>query len=448
MYGTISRRDAVKKIIWGSSAVSTLSYLNLFGMEKSKQPNIILMVADNLGRESVGYYGNHIFVTPRLDNFASEGVVFDNCLIASPLCTPARCGWNTGRHPYRVGLNNQTVPDDPQSGLSQDEITIAEILRNAGYHTALFGKWNLGYDKKFNPIYHGFDEFYGSTAGHADYYTHIYNSSGRIHFYRGITPVNDKGYFDQLFTDEAIKFLQSRKDRKKPFYMNLCFYAPHGPYQAPPGYYHSNNPDVNYRHIIEYLDKCVGRVVDQVDQLGIAEETLIVFLSDQGSSHMNNFNRDLREGGLKVVCNARWKGRIPAGKRVNTPWMHLDLYPTFAAISGAQIPDDRVLDGQNIWPLFEGKETDNDRTFCWSFNKEDAIRIGDWKLLVQDGSVVGLFNLKNDPEEKIDCSTKYPNKIAKMKQVHAKWKFECKAQQTSIANSGKQYENLNHNNSY
>ena len=173
------------------------------------------MVADNLGCEAVDYYGEGIFDTPRLNTMASKGVVFDNCLIATPLCSPARCAWNTGRHPYRVGINSQTRPDDPESGLSLREVSIARLLRNAGYTTGLFGKWNLGYAAKFNPLHHGFHEFYGSNAGHADYYTHLYNRDMKSHFFRGLEPIADEGYFDTLFTDEAIKFInrQSQKPR-------------------------------------------------------------------------------------------------------------------------------------------------------------------------------------------------------------------------------------------
>ena len=401
----------------------------------ANKPNIILMVADNLGRESVGYYDQKTFETPRLNRMAAEGVVFDNCLIATPLCSPARCALNTGRHPYRVGLNSQPVPGDPKSGLSLKEISLAKILSDAGYHTALFGKWNLGYAQKFNPIHHGFDEFYGSNAGHADYYTHLYNRDMKSHFYRNLTPIKDEGYFDKLFTDKANCFLQSRKDNAQPFYLNLAFYAPHGPYHAPPGYYHSDDPDTNYRHMVEYLDLCVGRVLDEVDRLGLAENTLVVFLSDQGGSRVNGYGRTLWERGLKVICNAVWRGKISPGTRVKTPWVHLDLYPTFAALAGAHVPSDRVIDGRNVWPLFEGKEKTNDRVFHWTYRNEDAVRIGDFKLHLTAGKSDGLFNIAKDSNEEHDLSAQHPEKVAKMRALHARWKKECEAQQTSVARS-------------
>ena len=398
-------------------------------------PNIIFMVADNLGRESVGYYGDHIFETPRMDALASEGVIFDNCLIATPLCAPARCGWNTGRCPYRVGINTQTKPGDPESGISSEEITLATLLKGAGYDTALFGKWNLGYHEKHNPLHHGFDTFYGSMAGNADYYTHVYRDL-KTHFYRGLDPIQDEGYFDQLFTDEAIHYLQTRKDNPNPFYLNLTFYAPHGPYQAPPGYYH--NTEKNYQYMIEYLDACVGRVVDEVDRLGMAENTLIVFLSDQGGSHINNYGRTLQETGLKVVCNARWKGSIPEGSRVQTPWMHLDVYTTFAKLAGASIPQDRVIDAVDIWPLFEGREMDmSDRAFHWTYQtrqgRRDVIRICNLKLHLLDGNIHQLFDLASDPEETTNILQDHTEQANHMADLHRTWKTECEAKQTSKA---------------
>ncbi len=418
---SISRRNALKHIMFNISALSATSLIGSCAPKGVDSPNIILMVADNLGRESVGYYGNRIFNTPNIDKLASEGVIFENCHIATPICAPARCGWNTGRHPFRVGLNSQI----DEAAIPDYEITIAEVLKNAGYHTALIGKWNLGYEKKSNPIYHGFEEYYGSNAGHADYYTHVYSHDLKKHFYRGLEPVDDQGYFDELFTNEAIAFLNRLNGNSKPFYLNLCFYAPHGPYQAPPGYYHGT-PDENYRYMIEYLDKCVGRVVDEVDNSGLKNNTLIVFLSDQGGSYINNYGRTLRQNSLKVVCNARWPGIIPQGKRVKTPWVHLDIYTTLIELGGGNIPTDRVVDGQNIWPLFLGNELSSNRTLYWTYRHWDAIQEKGFKLHMTKGTVDGLYNLTSDPDEQKDLSKMYPDLVKKLKARQEKWKSECR----------------------
>ena len=444
MRNKITRRNFLKSVGFGAATLSTCLHSDANAASKNK-PNIIFMVADNLGREAVGFYeadatevSNVLKIkTPHLDRLASQGVIFDNCLIGTPLCGPARCGWNTGRHAYRVGLNDQTNPHRPEGGLSPEEITIAEILRDAGYDTALFGKWNLGYAEKFNPLHHGFDRYYGSNAGHADYYTHVYNKDKKRHFYRNLTPINDEGYFDKLFTDEAVKFLRTRKTNPRPFYMNLTFYAPHGPYQPPPGYDHSDDPKENYKHMVQYLDSCVGRVVEDVDRLGIAENTLIVFLSDQGGSFLNGYGRTLSEFSLKVICNARWNGRIPAGTRVHTPWLHLDIYAVFATLAGTEIPRGRVIDAENVWPLFEGREAEHDRMLCWTFKNEDAIRMEDLKLRMKDGKVLGLFDLADDPDEEKDIASAHLEKVKRMRELHAKWKKECEAQQTNTTDPNK-----------
>lgn len=444
MCNKTSRRQFLKTFGLGVAALGTYLRSGVRAASREK-PNIIFIVADNLGREAVGFYkadstetSDRLKIkTPYLHRLASEGVIFDNCLIGTPLCGPARCGWNTGRHAYRVGLNSQTNPRIPEDGLSSKEITIAEILKNAGYDTALFGKWNLGYAEKFNPIYHGFDQYYGSNAGHADYYTHLYNRDMKNYFYRNLTPINDEGYFDKLFTDEAVKYLRERKANPKPFYMNLAFYAPHGPYQPPPGYYHSDDPKTNYKHMVQYLDFCVSRVVEEVDRLGIAENTLIVFLSDQGGSFLNDYGRTLSEKSLKVICCARWKGRIPGGKRIRTPWLHLDLYAVFAGLTGARTPRDRVIDAIDVWSLFEGREMEHDRTFYWTYKEEDAIRIGNLKLRMKDGNILGLFDLAADPGEEKNLASAYPEKVKQMINLQAKWKKECETQQTSVTDAGK-----------
>ena len=422
-------------IVAGGLFTSALSAAT--GSGAGSKPNLIFIVADNLGRESVGYYGGRDTRTPHLDRMAAQGVVFENCLIAAPLCAPARCGWNTGRYPYRVGINDrQPSPKNPESGLSPREITLAQILRGAGYATALVGKWNLGYAEKFNPLNYGFDTFYGSLAGHADYYTHVYDSDMKVHFLRDRKPVSDRGYFDELFADEAIRVMRARSAQSKPFYLNLCFYAPHGPYQAPPGFHHSDEPATNYQHMIEFLDTCVGRVLAELERLRLAESTLVVFLSDQGGSNGNGYGRTLRENSLKVICHAAWPGVIPPGKRVATPWLHLDLFSVFAALAGAAVPVDRTIDAQNVWPLFDGRELPHDRSFFWTFKNEDAARTGDWKLHLTSGKPDGLFNLAVDPDEKSDQSRAHPNKVRELQALQARWKVECARQQTSRSGTG------------
>ncbi|OVE79876.1 hypothetical protein BVY01_01315 [bacterium I07] len=200
--------------------------------------------------------------------------------------------------------------------------------------------------------------------------------------------------------------------------------------------------------MIEYLDTCVGRVLQTVNETNLAENTLIVFLSDQGASSRNDFKRDLTEGGLKVVCNSVWPGQIPAGARVQTAWVHYDLYTTFAAFAGAKIPEDRIVDGKDVQSLFRGENPENKRTIYWTYSNEDAIRIENWKLHIIKGKVKGLYDLDKDPDEKNDLSAKHQSRVREMQKQIEKWKAECKAGQTSMARSGKTYPIKNHNNNY
>ena len=163
---------------------------------------------------------------------------------------------------------------------------------------------------------------------------------------------------------------------------------------------------------------------------------------------MNTHKRELTEGGLKVVCNALWKGKIPQGSRVATPWVHYDLYTTFADLAGGAVPTDKIVDGQNVWPLFEGKELEHNRTLFWTFGKEDAIRIGDLKLHIINGKVKGLYDLASDPDELIDLSKQFPDKVKQMTEQQALWKKKCEAEQTSTSRSEKKYSNANHNHAY
>jgi len=276
MRNTITRRNFLKSVGFGAATLSTCLHSDANAASKNK-PNIIFMVADNLGREAVGFYeadatevSNVLKIkTPHLDRLASQGVIFDNCLIGTPLCGPARCGWDTGRHAYRVGLNDQTNPHRPDGGLSPEEITT------------------------------------------------------------------------------------------------------------------------------------------------------------------------LSEFSLKVICNARWNGRIPAGTRVHTPWLHLDLYAVFATLAGTEIPRGRVINAENVWPLFEGREAKHDRMLCWTFKNEDAIRMEDLKLRMKDGKVLGLFDLADDPDEEKDIASAHLEKVKRMRELHAKWKKECEAQQTNTTDPNK-----------
>lgn len=320
----------------------------------SKRPNIFLMIADNLGVESVGTYGGSLFATPRIDSIGREGVIFERCYIGTPLWAPARAGHMTGRYPECGGVRSQPSPGNPDEGLSPDEVTIAEVLRSAGYRTAIFGKWNPGYDWAFLPNHQRFDTYCGISAGHADYSTHEYDRDGKKHLYRHTALIGPEGHMDNLCTDEAVRYLEARASNDRPFFAVMAFSAPHGPYQAPPGYPSGGTTDEVYGFMIDNLDRNTGRILDALRKTGAEENTLIVFISDQGSSRMNPYRRDVTEGGLRVVCHARQSGRTRPGTRVHTRIISSDWFATFAELGGGEVPADRLIAGRNIARLLNG----------------------------------------------------------------------------------------------
>ncbi|MHC4994676.1 MAG: sulfatase-like hydrolase/transferase [Planctomycetota bacterium] len=381
-------------------------------------PNIVLLVVDNMGRESVGHYGGKLFSTPRIDAIGSEGVVFERCYIGTPLCSPARAGLMTGRYPHWAGVFGQPDPRKPkEGGLDLREVTLAQTLKAAGYHTGLFGKWNLGYDEIYLPTRRGFDRYYGINAGHADYYTHIYDKDGKKYFYSDTEPIDPVGYVDNLCVDEALKWLRHVGRNDRPFFLEVAFFTPHGPYQSPPGYPAEGDVDAVYGYMIDNLDKNVGRIIDGLKEVGVADDTLIVFLSDQGASSKNPYRRDLTEGGLKVVCYAKWPGHTAAGARVATPFISYDWFTTLTEIGGGAIPTDRVIVGKNIGRLLRGDGPSPHETFYWTYKDEDAVLHDDWKLHLKNDGVQGLYYLSDDAEAKNDLAGRYPERVERLRKM-------------------------------
>lgn len=422
---TLSRREF--SVSLGMGILGAGCGMHALGARKtmSKRPNLVMIIADNLGVESVGTYGGTLFSTPRIDSIGRDGVIFDNCYIGTPLCSPARAGLMTGRYPQCAGVHGQPNPNRPEDGgLSLDEVTLANVLKDAGYKAAIFGKWNLGYHPKFLPIHRGFDTYYGINAGHADYYTHIYDRDGKKYFYRDTTPVDPEGYVDNLCTDEALKYLSEQKDSEAPFFMVMAFFTPHGPYQSPPGYPTEADTDAVYGQMIDNMDRLTGRILDKLDETGLAQNTLVMFISDQGSSRMNPYKRDLTEGGLKVVCHARCPGHIKPGIRVGTPMISYDWFTTFAELGAGKIPTDRLIVGKNISHLFQGDGECPHEAFYWHYGNEDAIREGNWKLHLKNGKVLGLFDLASDPEAKRELSADHPQRVENLKKKLLSWKAD------------------------
>lgn len=404
------------------------------------KPNILYIVADDLGWKDVGFNGASDIRTPNLDALASGGARFDQFYV-QPMCTPTRAALMTGRYPFRYGLQTAVIPSTSTYGLNLDEWLLPQALKEAGYDTAIIGKWHLGHaDKKFWPKQRGFDYQYGAMIGELDYYTH--GDKGVLDWFRDNEPVREEGYTTTLLGNDAVRYIEHH-DKSTPFFMYLAFNAPHTPYQAPQENV-DRFPDIKdptrrtYAGMVSCLDDQVGRVVAALDKAGIRDNTLIIFHSDNGGTRSAMFagvmadmskvtipcdngpyregKGTLFEGGTRVCALANWPGRILPGQREEL--IHIvDMYPTLTGLSGASTAKSKPLDGVNAWDVIT-KGSDSKRTEI-VYNIEPfraAIREGDWKLIWRTmlPSSVDLYNIAEDPAESKNLASQYPERVLAM----------------------------------
>lgn len=452
------RSDASMKTL----SLSLLSHLVCVGILsatsaadlKVNRPNIVLIFSDDQGWNDVGAYGSEI-PTPNIDRLAKEGIKFTHFYSASSICTPSRFGLLTGRNPSRshdrlLGALMFMAEEDKVRGIHSDETTIATVLRDqAGYDTALIGKWHLGHGApSFLPVNHGFDLFRGHTGGCIDYFTMTY---GKIpDWYHGLDLVSENGYATELIADEATHYLESRAKSEKPFFLYLAYNAPHfgkgySPKDdAPVNIMQAQAADLKRVASIEdkvrrefaamtvNLDDGVGQVLETLDQTGLADNTLVIFLTDHGGDPVyGGSNLPLRgtkatlfEGGLRVPCVMRWPGQIQPGTVIDQPVGSLDLFPTFCSLGGVET-DDHVLDGIDLspWLLHESAEM-KEREFFWELGAHAeldrqtwaALRSGSWKYLRSPTEGEFLFDLAADPNEEQNLAEVHPERLAELRQ--------------------------------
>lgn len=402
--------------------------------EGRRPPNIIYIMADDLGWKDVGFHGSDI-ETPVLDGLAKAGVQFDE-FYAQPMCTPSRAAFLTGRYPLRYGLQSGVIPSAGAYGLATDEYLLPQLLKDAGYETALVGKWHLGHgDTKYWPRQRGFDHFYGALVGEIDHFKHA--SHGVKDWYRNNTPLDETGYDNTLFGDEAARLIRTR-ETGKPLFLYLAFTAPHSPFQAPEPYVkrYAHIKDEQrrlYAAMVTAMDDAVGHVLKALEETGQRENTVIVFQSDNGGVRSalfageskvgdnlpadNGPYRDgkgtLFEGGTRVVGFMNWPGHIKPGTVQGLSHV-VDMYPTLAAIAGATMEKNKPLDGMNLWPaISEGAATPRDEVIYNVDPTGGAVRQGDMKLVWQAGlpGKVELFDLSKDPRETTNLAGQNPELV-------------------------------------
>ncbi len=408
----------------------------------SRKPNIVHIVADDLGWKDVGFNGCADIKTPNIDKLAAEGAKFTQFYV-QPMCTPTRAALMTGRYPFRYGLQTAVIPGTAGYGLDTSEFLMPQCLKDAGYKTAIIGKWHLGHaDLKYWPKQRGFDYAYGATIGELDYYSH--GDAGVLDWFRNNKPVKEKGYTTQLIGNDAVKYINAQEPNK-PFYLYLTFNAPHTPYQAPKEYV-DRYPNIadptrrTYAGMVTCLDDEIGRVVAALDKKGLRDNTLILLHSDNGGTRNAMFagqmadvskikipcdngpyrggKGELFEGGCRVAACANWPGHIKA-QTVDGMIHAVDLYPTLAALAGASTAKCKPLDGLNVWDtIAEGKPSPRTEIVYNIEPFRGALRQGDWKLIWRTmlPSSVDLYNLVQDPSEKNNLATANPDKIAAFQQ--------------------------------
>ena len=418
----------------------------------AERPNVVLITADNLGYGDLPAYGNDEIRAPHLDQLAQEGVRCAAFYTASPTCTVSRASLLTGRTPQRHGLNVQLpgIGGNYGIGLSHSEILLPQLLREQGYRTACFGKWNIGFAPGSRPTDRGFDEFFGHASGNIDYYTHVYG--GRLDMHRGTEPVKVAGYSTDLFAAEACRFIREHVD--DPFFIYLPFNAPHFPnaknkqhgedavWQAPDDAFavYGYDPQTTdarqrYRAVVTALDAAIGRVLNQLADSGLEKRTLVMFMSDNGAFMLPGrglevaSNAPLREGGvtlweggIRVPALVKWPGVIPAGTVCDEPLWSCDFFSLTLRAAGAEPPADRTIDGRDPLPTLAGTAPSPHETLCWQFGEFSAIRRGKYKLLrTAPDTAWMLFDLENDLDESQDLAAAQPARVREWSRTFAQW---------------------------
>ena len=404
---------------------------------QAQRPNIIYIMADDMGFGDLSSYGNKNFSTPNLDKLALQGAKFVNAYSAGPLCTPTRAAFMTGRYPARttVGLIEPltNTKSDTSFGLTKDIPSIATLMKMGGYQTALVGKWHLGTRSQHSPVKNGFDYFFGFRSGAADYISH--KGDGRQpDLYENDSLVYSKGYLTDLFSDKAVAFIKQEHD--KPFFLAVTFNAPHWPWQLQDSNVYDDS--VNFRNggsaavyagMMKSLDDGVGRIIKALDDEELSRKTIVIFTNDNGGERysdnggLTNAKGSLWEGGIKVPAFVRWTGKIPPGSITHQVAVTMDWTATILAAGGSKGHIDYPIDGIDLMPMLLMTKKNVERPIYWrTFQriKQNAVRVGDWKYL-KDEKGEYLFNLADDQGEKNDLKAREPAILVKLKNRYADW---------------------------
>jgi arylsulfatase A-like enzyme len=399
-------------------------------------PSFIFILADDLGYADLGCYGGRSSSSPSLDRMAGAGLRFTDGYSNSPVCSPTRFALATGRWQYRLRggadepIASRSARGSTVLGLPPSHPTLASLLRDAGYATALVGKWHLGFPPHFGPLKSGYQEFFGPMAGGVDYFSHC--DPGGVHdLYEGEEEVHRAGYLTDLLSDRAVSFLKRQKGRQ--FFLSLHYTAPHWPWETRADEAESRRVGSRIAHLdggsvqtyvtmIRQMDEGIGRVLAALDGIGAAKDTLVVFTSDNGGERFSDNwplvggKMDLLEGGIRVPYLARWPARLPGGKTTGRLAITMDWAATFLNAAGVAPHPDYPLDGVDLL----GAEKERNLYWRMKFRDQKAVRSGSWKYLSIEGDEF-LYDLAADPRERADMKRREPGRFEKLKSDFHKW---------------------------
>jgi len=414
-----TRRDVLKTTALGSLALAA-GVDDVFGQARPAPPNIVYIMADDLGYADVSCYGRPDMKTPNIDRIAARGVRFLQGYANSAVCSATRTALITGRYQYRVRVGLEEPLGGTQVGLPPEHPTLPSLLKAKGYGTTLVGKWHLGSLPSFGPLKSGYDHFYGFRGGALDYYRHTPGGPNED-LWDDDMPVHQIGYLTNLFGDRAVSVVNGYAKSRQPFFLSLHFNAPHWPWEAPGDEAEAERLRIRgrgitdfdggsqktYREMIGAMDVQIGRVLKALDDNRLTNNTIVVFTSDNGGERFADTwpftgrKQELLEGGLRIPSIISWPARIPQGKTNDQVSISMDWMPTFLAAAGASADPAYPLDGINLLPILTGTAPLQTRTLCWRYkaNAQRAIRDGDMKFLkILDNTF--LFNVVDDPLER------------------------------------------------
>ena len=435
----LSRRH----FIGGAVAAATATSVFKNRVSAAGRPNILFILADDLGWGDLSCYGRPDYQTPNLDRLAREGIRFTNAYSAAPVCTPTRVGFLTGRYPARlpVGLHEPITQRSQLGervktvGIPPEHPTVSSLIKAQGYDTALIGKWHVGYLPYFGPLKSGFDEFFGIMSGAVDHFTHK-DMTGAPDLFEDEVPVERHGYITELLTEKAVDYI--KRDHKNPFYLSLHHTSPHWPWEGPEdveiskklkgGYdgFTSGGSLKIYAEMMRSLDAGIGKVLGALRSTGLDKNTIVIFTSDNGGERFS-FNWpfrgekfDVYEGGVRVPAIVRWPGVTRAGAKSDQPVITMDWTATMIAAAGAKPDPKYPLDGMDVTDVLRSKRPIFDRTFFWRTYKQGGMRSGKWKY-VREGKSESLYDLSIDEHEQSDFKSAEPAALERLRNDFIKW---------------------------